>query len=56
MGPRFGTDGLRGVANCDLTPEVALSLGRAVARVLSSRDFLVGRDTRRSGSMLEAGW
>jgi len=55
MGPRFGTDGLRGVANCDLTPEVALSLGRAVARVLSSRHFLVGRDTRRSGSMLEAG-
>jgi phosphoglucosamine mutase len=52
--PRFGTDGIRGVANVDLTPEVALALGRAVARVLGIRGFLVGRDPRASGPMLQA--
>ncbi|HEX6311093.1 MAG TPA: phosphoglucosamine mutase [Acidimicrobiia bacterium] len=52
---RFGTDGVRGVANRDLTPELVTALGRAAARVLgSTRAFLVGRDTRRSGPMLEA--
>jgi phosphoglucosamine mutase len=52
---RFGTDGVRGVANVDLTPELALALGRAAARVLGrSRPYLVARDTRRSGPMLEA--
>jgi phosphoglucosamine mutase len=52
---RFGTDGVRGVANVDLTPELAVALGRAAARVLGSdRPFVVGRDTRRSGPMLEA--
>src|SRR6058998_381801 len=50
--PRFGTDGLRGVANSELTPELVLALGRAAARVLGDR-FLVGRDTRRSGPMLQ---
>jgi phosphoglucosamine mutase len=50
---RFGTDGIRGVANVDLTPEVALAVGRSAARVLGDR-FVVGRDTRRSGPMLEA--
>ncbi|HLG67470.1 MAG TPA: phosphoglucosamine mutase [Acidimicrobiales bacterium] len=51
---RFGTDGVRGVANADLTAEVALALGRAAARVLSAPAFLVGRDTRRSGPFLQA--
>jgi phosphoglucosamine mutase len=51
---RFGTDGLRGVANADLTTEVATSLGRAAARVLPAATYLVGRDTRRSGPMLQA--
>jgi phosphoglucosamine mutase len=52
---RFGTDGVRGVANVDLTPELALALGRAAARVLGrDRPFLLARDTRRSGPMLEA--
>ena len=51
---RFGTDGVRGVANAELTPELVLALGRAAARVLSGRRFLIGRDTRRSGPMLEA--
>ncbi|MGH9295036.1 MAG: phosphoglucosamine mutase, partial [Acidimicrobiales bacterium] len=52
--PRFGTDGLRGVANSELTPEVALALGRAAARHLDGGPFLVGRDTRRSGPMLQS--
>ncbi|HEX6420467.1 MAG TPA: phosphoglucosamine mutase [Acidimicrobiales bacterium] len=51
---RFGTDGLRGVANAELTPELALALGRAAARVLGGDRFAVGRDTRRSGPLLEA--
>ncbi|HEX4901384.1 MAG TPA: phosphoglucosamine mutase [Acidimicrobiales bacterium] len=50
----FGTDGVRGVANGDLTPELALALGRASARVLGGDAVVVGRDTRRSGPMLEA--
>jgi len=50
----FGTDGVRGVANADLTPELALALGRASARVLGGDAVVVGRDTRRSGPMLEA--
>jgi phosphoglucosamine mutase len=51
---KFGTDGVRGVANVDLTPEIVLALGRAAARVLGSERFVVGRDTRRSGPLLEA--
>ena len=50
----FGTDGVRGVANQDLTPELALALGRASARVLGGDAVVIGRDTRRSGPMLEA--
>jgi phosphoglucosamine mutase len=52
---RFGTDGIRGVANRDLTPELVTALGRAAARVLG-RDapFVVGRDTRRSGPLVQA--
>ncbi len=51
---RFGTDGLRGLANVDLTPELLVALGRAAARTLGTERFLVGRDTRVSGPMLFA--
>jgi len=51
---KFGTDGVRGVANLELTPELVLALGRAAARVLPASRFAVGRDTRRSGPLLEA--
>ncbi len=56
---RFGTDGVRGRANVDLTPEVALGLGRALVTVLHDEgekrpSVLVGRDPRWSGDMLEA--
>jgi phosphoglucosamine mutase len=51
---RFGTDGVRGVANEELTADLALALGRATARVLPSVAFVVGRDTRRSGPLLQA--
>ncbi|HET6792969.1 MAG TPA: phosphoglucosamine mutase [Acidimicrobiales bacterium] len=54
MRPTFGTDGLRGVANSELTPELALAVGRAAARVLSAEGFLVGRDTRVSGAVLQS--
>src|SRR5256714_11871940 len=52
----FGTDGVRGVANLDLTPEVALRLGRAAGHVLGGpgHTVIIGRDTRRSGRMLES--
>jgi phosphoglucosamine mutase len=60
---RFGTDGVRGVAGTELTADLALALGRAAARVLVSPDartgpsrssWLIGRDTRWSGPMLQA--
>jgi len=51
---RFGTDGVRGVANTELTPEFSLLVGRAAARVLGGGRFIVGRDTRRSGTLIEA--
>jgi phosphoglucosamine mutase len=54
MALRFGTDGVRGVANAELTPELALVLGRAAARVLGGDRVVIGRDPRRSGPMLEA--
>jgi phosphoglucosamine mutase len=55
----FGTDGVRGVAGADLTPELAFRLGRAAAFVLArdldaQRPFVIARDTRLSGTMLEA--
>ena len=50
---RFGTDGVRGVANAELTPELVLELGRAAAMVLGADRFVIGRDTRRSGTLLE---
>ncbi len=59
MGRLFGTDGARGVANTELTAELAMSIGRAAARVLIAADgkrpkVLIGKDTRASGDMLEA--
>jgi phosphoglucosamine mutase len=60
LGRLFGTDGVRGRANSDLTPELALSVARAAASVLADRDgtrrpvAVVGRDPRASGEMLEA--
>ena len=50
----FGTDGVRGVANSELSPELALALGRAAARVLGTAGFVIGRDTRISGPLLQA--
>lgn len=52
--PTFGTDGVRGLANTDLTPDVAQALGRAAAEFLVGKQVAIGRDTRRSGPMLEA--
>ncbi|CKO98635.1 phospho-sugar mutase [Mycobacterium tuberculosis] len=60
MGRLFGTDGVRGVANRELTAELALALGAAAARRLSRsgapgrRVAVLGRDPRASGEMLEA--
>jgi len=61
MGKLFGTDGVRGLANSVLTPELALNLGRAGAYVLTKSaiskeapKILVGVDSRRSGDMLAA--
>jgi phosphoglucosamine mutase len=55
MSRLFGTDGVRGVANRELTPDLALALGRAAGSVLApgGGDVVVGRDTRLSGPMLE---
>ena len=50
---RFGTDGIRGDADADLTPELVVALGRAAARVFGvDQPFVVARDTRRSGPRL----
>lgn len=58
MGRLFGTDGARGVANVELTPNLAMDIGRAAAMVLTSKEveqptFIIGKDTRLSGDMLE---
>lgn len=57
MGRLFGTDGVRGIANSELTPELAFKLGKAGAHVLSKKKgkpvVLIGKDTRISGDMLE---
>lgn len=53
----FGTDGVRGIANRDLTPELAFRLGEAAGHFLGDKGagrIVVGRDTRRSGAMLES--
>ncbi|MDR7870651.1 MAG: phosphoglucosamine mutase [Tissierellaceae bacterium] len=57
MSKLFGTDGIRGVANTELTPELAFKVGRAAAYILSNGEngkVLVGKDTRASGDMLES--
>jgi len=59
MGKYFGTDGVRGVANSELTPELAFKLGRFGGYVLTKHTderpkVLIGRDTRISGYMLES--
>jgi phosphoglucosamine mutase len=51
---RFGTDGVRGDADKDLTTPLVVALARAVARVLRPARVLVGRDTRASGPRIEA--
>ncbi|WP_404447016.1 phosphoglucosamine mutase [Sutcliffiella horikoshii] len=57
MGKYFGTDGVRGVANSELTPELAFKVGRLGGYVLTKDQtrpkVLIGRDTRISGHMLE---
>ncbi len=58
MGKLFGTDGVRGIANDLLTPELAMKLGKAGTYVLAKESgrrplFLIGMDTRVSGDMLE---
>jgi phosphoglucosamine mutase len=57
MGKYFGTDGVRGVANSELTPELAFKIGRFGGYVLTKDEerpkVLIGRDTRISGHMLE---
>lgn len=58
MSRLFGTDGVRGVANTELTSELAYNLGKAGATVLAKTNkhplFVIGKDTRLSGDMLEA--
>ena len=61
MSLRFGTDGVRGLANAELTPELTLALGRAAAQVFGAETavgsrprMLIGRDTRQSGPLLAA--
>ena len=49
----FGTDGVRGVANADLSCDLAFRLGRAATKFLGP-DICIGRDTRLSGTMLES--
>ncbi|MDR0850961.1 MAG: phosphoglucosamine mutase [Clostridiales Family XIII bacterium] len=61
MGKLFGTDGVRGIANRDLTPELACALGKAGVLVLRKTTVgrkpivVIGKDTRISGDMIEAG-
>lgn len=58
MARLFGTDGVRGLVNQELTVELALSIGRALATAIRRRErirtVLLARDTRRSGGMLQA--
>ncbi|EGO65298.1 phosphoglucosamine mutase [Acetonema longum] len=58
MGKLFGTDGVRGVANQELTPELAFRLGRAATchfgQEYENPVLIIGRDTRISGQMLES--
>ena len=58
MGRLFGTDGARGIANTELTNEIAMQIGRAAATVLTKHQshrakIVIGKDTRISSDMLE---
>lgn len=52
MGIYFGTDGIRGIVNNDLTEQIAEMVGNALARKKKKAKILIGRDTRVSGSFL----
>ena len=58
MGRLFGTDGARGIANTEISCELAMKIGRAAAMVLSKGQeerklkVLIGTDTRKSADML----
>lgn len=52
--PIFGTDGVRGIAGSELTADLAMDIGHAAGSYLRGGPVLVGRDTRRSGSMLSS--
>ena len=59
MGKLFGTDGVRGIANKDLTNELAMRIGMAAAEILIENSeekptVMIGKDTRASGDMIEA--
>lgn len=59
MGRLFGTDGVRGIANKELTNDLAMQIGRAAAEILikdkdTKPTVMIGKDTRASGDMLEA--
>ena len=61
MGRLFGTDGVRGIANKDLTNDLAMQIGMAAAEILTKSKnenkkptVMIGKDTRASGDMLEA--
>lgn len=57
MGRLFGTDGVRGIANIELTPELAFKIGQAGARILTKGKgdkIIIGKDGRISGDVLEA--
>ena len=53
MAKLFGSSGVRGLANVDLTPQLACKVGSAVAAYAKAKKAVVARDTRVSGSMLE---
>ncbi|MBS1705595.1 MAG: phosphoglucosamine mutase [Armatimonadetes bacterium] len=57
-GIKFGTDGIRGIANSQLTPELCFQIGQAAGRLIAMSEepnrVVIGRDTRRSGPMLGA--
>jgi phosphoglucosamine mutase len=53
MGKYFGTDGVRGVANQELTPLMAFRIGLALGHLFPSQKIVCGRDTRLSGDMLQ---
>ncbi len=50
----FGTDGVRGVVNEELTPELAFKIGNAIARIYEGDSVLIAKDTRKTGDMLES--